>query len=221
MVCQICSNTGHSAKECRQRQQNSRLYGQIPYDRQPAEANRNHKRKIKIIMKDVPKIYKMTAEDKEEEQYEYDSENSQNLNWNNHVSGPQTSQVRTWLDDQLSNGQSLKYYQRQPIRGGGTFQRWRTTKAQQHADKKSRTSTDLHRRLQKGQQSATCTKNRPMGWPRKTSAYIERADLMKTDTPTLHRRFKMTAHGRTSQTSVHIRSRTFIAKKTWYLLMYC
>ena len=40
LVCQIRSFTTHSAKYCRQCQQNSTPYGQIPYDRQSAEANK-------------------------------------------------------------------------------------------------------------------------------------------------------------------------------------
>ena len=39
LVCQICNYTGHWAKYCCQRQQNSTPYGQIPLDRQSAKAN--------------------------------------------------------------------------------------------------------------------------------------------------------------------------------------
>ena len=128
------------------------------------------------------------------------------------MSWPQTSQVRKWLDEPQSNGQSTTTQKKQPINAGGRLQLWRTKEARQNADSKTRTSTDLHRRLQKGQQSATGTRYWPTRWLRKISVHIERGHSMAIDHPTTHRRHTMTTHGRMSQTSICIQTRTWVAK---------
>ena len=69
------------------------------------------------------------------------------LNWDSHVSWPQTSQVRKRLDEPLSNGRCTATEQRQPISEGSTFQQPKLTKARPNSNSKTRTSTDIHERL--------------------------------------------------------------------------
>ena len=108
-------------------------------------------------MREAPKLHQMTAEDEEEQENDYETKKIQDLNWKNHVSWPQTPQMRKRLDELMRNGRPTTTEQRKPISGRGRLQRWRTPKAQQNAHSKTGTSTDWHSRLHKGEQSTTKT----------------------------------------------------------------
>ena len=122
------------------------------------------------------------------------------------------------VNETLSNGGYTTTEQRETIRGGRRRQRWSTAEAQQKANNKSRTSTNIHRKLHKGQHSATGLQYSPTTWRRTTLVYTERELWMATDPLTTHRRLTMTTHERRSQTLVYIWTRTLVVKRNLLLV---